>query len=124
MLMRDPREVVRRPAGLLGMTAVATFTVFAVSCGRGRLGSSGRRPGGARQQASLGERAACRDYPRWLSTAWPADGIGVSGSSLLAAVLFEATVAGTAALGLSGVGTTPEGELVPLAFPPVAITVR
>jgi len=59
-----------------------------------------------------------------LTLARTADGIGASGSGLLAAVLFEATAAGTAALGLSGVGTTPDGNLVPLAFPPVAITVR
>lgn len=52
------------------------------------------------------------------------DQTGASGAGLLAAILFEAVAPGTAALGLSGVATTPQGGAVPLAFSPVALTVR
>jgi hypothetical protein len=46
MLMRDPREAARRPAGLLGMTALATLTVFAAACGGAGSGAAGGGPGG------------------------------------------------------------------------------
>ena len=52
------------------------------------------------------------------------DATGASGSGLVAAVLFEAVAAGPSELSLSGVGTTPIGEPVPLAFTPVAVSVR
>ena len=53
-----------------------------------------------------------------------ADPTGASGSGLLAAVLFDAVAAGSAPLTLSGVGTSPEGDVVPLAFTPVTVSVR
>ena len=53
-----------------------------------------------------------------------ADPTGASGSGLLAAVLFDAVAAGSAPLTLSGVGTSPGGDVVPLAFTPVAVSVR
>ena len=53
-----------------------------------------------------------------------ADPTGASGSGMLAAVLFDAVAAGSAPLTLSGVGTSPEGDAVPLAFTPVTVSVR
>jgi hypothetical protein len=52
------------------------------------------------------------------------DQTGAAGAGLLAAVLFEPTVAGSATLSLSGVATTPAGATVPLSFTPVTLTVR
>ena len=53
-----------------------------------------------------------------------ADPTGASGSGLLAAVLFDAVAAGSAPLTLSGVGTSPGGDTVALAFTPVTVSVR
>jgi hypothetical protein len=52
------------------------------------------------------------------------DMTGASGAGLLAAVLFEPVAPGTAALALSGVATTPQGEPVGLVMNTVSVTVR
>lgn len=52
------------------------------------------------------------------------DRTGASGAGLLAAILFEPVAAGTVTLSLSGVGTTAQGETIPLVFTPLTITVR
>jgi type II secretory pathway component GspD/PulD (secretin) len=52
------------------------------------------------------------------------DAAGASGAGLLAAVLFDPVAAGQSPLGVSGVGTNPEGAPVRLQFSPVTINVR
>jgi general secretion pathway protein D len=52
------------------------------------------------------------------------DATGASGSGLLAAVLFDAIAAGNVTFSLSGTATTPEGNMIPLSFAPVTVTVR
>ena len=52
------------------------------------------------------------------------DMTGASGAGLLAAVLFEPVAPGTAALAISGVATTPQGEPVGLMMNAVSVVVR
>ena len=59
-----------------------------------------------------------------LTLARTSDPSGAAGSGLLAAVLFEAQAAGVSPLTVSGVGTSPTGEIVSLAFSPVTVSVR
>jgi general secretion pathway protein D len=54
----------------------------------------------------------------------PADSVGATGTGLLAAVLFEAVAAGPATLTTSGVGTTVDGGMAPLAFTPANVVVK
>jgi hypothetical protein len=52
------------------------------------------------------------------------DQAGASGAGLLAAIMFEATAAGSSNLTLSGIATTPQGAIVPLQFAPVSVVVK
>jgi hypothetical protein len=52
------------------------------------------------------------------------DTTGASGSGLLAAVLFDAAAAGNVTLALSGVGTNPQGQPVPLTLAPATVVVK
>ena len=52
------------------------------------------------------------------------DQAGASGAGLLAAIVFEATTAGSSNLTLSGIATTPQGAIVPLQFAPVSVVVK
>ncbi len=52
------------------------------------------------------------------------DATGVSGTGLLAAVLFDAVAPGSATLTLSGSGTGPGGTAMGLTFRPVTVTVQ
>lgn len=52
------------------------------------------------------------------------DTTGVSGSGLLAAVLFDAVAAGSANLTATGTASMPDGTPILVAVPPVAVTVR
>jgi len=54
----------------------------------------------------------------------PGDKTGVSGSGLLASIVFEAIGAGSSQIALSGLGMGVTGESVPLQFVPAAVTVR
>jgi hypothetical protein len=53
-----------------------------------------------------------------------ADATGVSGTGLLAAILFEAIAPGTATLTLSGSATGPGNTAMGLQFRPVTVTVQ
>jgi hypothetical protein len=52
------------------------------------------------------------------------DATGASGSGLLAAVLFDPVAAGSVTLALSGVGTNPQGQPVPLTLAPATVVVK
>ena len=53
-----------------------------------------------------------------------ADVLGVSGTGLVAAVMFDAVAPGSSPLALSGVGTLVGGGVAPLQFQPVTVTVK
>jgi hypothetical protein len=53
-----------------------------------------------------------------------ADATGVSGTGLLAAVLFDAIAPGTVTLTVSGTGTGPGNTPMGLQFRPVTLTVQ
>jgi len=53
-----------------------------------------------------------------------ADGIGASGTGLLAALLVEAVAPGTATLTISGAATGPGGTAMGLQFRPATVTVQ
>ena len=52
------------------------------------------------------------------------DQTGASGSGLLAGLMFDAVGTGSSTIAVTGVGTTPDGTPVNLAFSPVTVTVR
>jgi type II secretory pathway component GspD/PulD (secretin) len=52
------------------------------------------------------------------------DQAGASGAGLIAAIVLEATAAGSSNLTISGIATTPQGSIVPLQFSPVSVTVK
>lgn len=54
----------------------------------------------------------------------PGDVLGVSGTGMLGAVVFDAIAPGTSALALSGVGTLAGSGAAPLQFQPVTVTVK
>jgi hypothetical protein len=54
----------------------------------------------------------------------PGDQVGTAGTGLLAAILFEPVAAGTAALTVSGVGSTVDGGQAPLSFAPSTVIVK
>lgn len=53
-----------------------------------------------------------------------ADATGVSGSGLLAAILFDAAAAGPGNITGNGMATAPGGAPISLQFAPVVVTVR
>lgn len=54
----------------------------------------------------------------------PGDVLGVSGTGVVGAVLFDAVAPGGSPIALSGVGTLAGGGAAPLQFKPVAVTVK
>jgi len=54
----------------------------------------------------------------------PGDKTGVSGSGVLASIVFEAIGAGSSQIALSGIGMGASGGPLPLQFVPAAVTVR
>jgi hypothetical protein len=54
----------------------------------------------------------------------PGDVLGVTGTGVVGAVLFDAVAPGASPIGLSGVGTLVGNGAAPLQFKPVAVTVK
>jgi hypothetical protein len=54
----------------------------------------------------------------------PGDTTGASGSGLLASIQFDPIATGAGTLAVSGAGTSPEGQTLPLQFVPVQFRIR
>ncbi len=54
----------------------------------------------------------------------PGDVLGVSGTGVVGAVLFDAIAPGASPIALSGVGTLAGGGAAPLQFKPVSVTAK
>lgn len=52
------------------------------------------------------------------------DVLGVSGTGMVAAIMFDAVAPGTSPLAVSGVGTLAGAGAAPLQFQPVTVTVK
>jgi hypothetical protein len=59
-----------------------------------------------------------------IAIARPGDQLGATGTGLIGAILFDAVAAGTATLGVSGVGTVVGGGMAPLSFSPANVVVK
>ncbi|HAK55453.1 MAG: hypothetical protein QF463_02020 [Vicinamibacterales bacterium] len=64
MLMRDPRTVAKRSAGLLGIAAAVAFATFTASCGAAGSGGQGGGPGGAAAGEPAGGASGASGIPR------------------------------------------------------------